>query len=100
MDVVLKDSDQQHDAEAQQHAGVLQQEEATVTEAVVTGVVVQHLGHLRWTGSGEFRYSGPTCTFFFLSLIKIIYIYHCFDSLMCNSVEHSSATRGKQRQQT
>lgn len=55
MDVVLKDGNQQHDAEAQQHAGVLQQEVATVTEAVVTGVVVQHLWHLwrRWTGSGE-----------------------------------------------
>lgn len=71
MDVVLKDGDQQHDAEAQQHAGVLQQEEATVTEAVVAGVVVQHLGHLRWTGSGEFGYSGPTCAFFF-------FFYKCF----------------------
>lgn len=56
LDVVLKDGDQQHDAEAQQDAGVLQQEEAAVTEAMVAGVVVQHLGHLRRprTGSGEF----------------------------------------------
>lgn len=61
LDVVLKDGDQQHDAEAQQDAGVLQQEEATVTEALVPGVVVQHLRHLQrpQTESGEFRYHGP-----------------------------------------
>uniref|UniRef100_A0A8C2WS07 Uncharacterized protein n=1 Tax=Cyclopterus lumpus TaxID=8103 RepID=A0A8C2WS07_CYCLU len=47
LDFVLKNGDQQHDAEAQQDAGVLQQEVAAVAEAVVPGVVVQHLGHLR-----------------------------------------------------
>lgn len=43
---MLKNGDQQHYAEAQQDAGVLQQEEAAVAEAVVAGVVMQHLGHL------------------------------------------------------
>lgn len=45
--MVFKYGDQQHDAEAQQDAGVLQQEEAAVAEAVVPGVVMQHLRHLK-----------------------------------------------------
>lgn len=42
---MLKNGDQQHDGEAQQDAGVLQQEEAAVAEAVVPCVVMQHLRH-------------------------------------------------------
>lgn len=59
LDVVLKDGDQQHDAEAQQDAGVLQQEEATVTEALVAGVVVQHLWHLQRPRTASGKFSGP-----------------------------------------
>lgn len=44
---MLEQSDEQHDAEAQQDAGVLQEEEAPVAEALVPGVVVQHLRHLQ-----------------------------------------------------
>lgn len=44
---MFKDGNEQHDAEAQQDAGVLQQEEAAVAEAVVAGVVVQHLRNLQ-----------------------------------------------------
>lgn len=53
LDSVLEQSDQQHDAEAQQDAGVLQQEEAAVAEAVVAGVVVQHLRHLEGAESSS-----------------------------------------------
>lgn len=49
LDVVFKDGDEQHDGEPQQDAGVLQQEEAAVAEALVARVVVQHLRHLRGT---------------------------------------------------
>lgn len=55
LDVVLKDGDEQHDGEAQQDARVLQHEEAAVAEAVLAGVVVQHLRHLP-TQTGR-RYS-------------------------------------------
>ncbi|TNN36619.1 hypothetical protein EYF80_053214 [Liparis tanakae] len=51
LDLVFKNGDEQHDAEAQQDAGVLQQEVAAVAKAVVPGVVVQHLGHLAGTTS-------------------------------------------------
>ena len=46
LDLVFKHGDEQHDSEAQQDASVLQQEEATVADAVFARVVVQHLWHL------------------------------------------------------
>lgn len=46
LDFVFKDCDEQHDAEAQQDACVLEQEEAAVAEAVVPSIVVEHLRDL------------------------------------------------------
>lgn len=46
LDVMLEDGDEQHDGEAQQDARVLQQEVASVANAVVASVVVKHLWHL------------------------------------------------------
>lgn len=46
LDFVFKDCDEQHDAEAQQDACVLEQEKAAVAEAVVPSIVVEHLRDL------------------------------------------------------
>ena len=46
LDLVFENGDEQHDGEAQQDAGVLKQEEATVADALLARVVVQHLRHL------------------------------------------------------
>lgn len=40
LDLVLEDGDEQHDAEAHEDAGVLEQEVAAVAEALVSSVVV------------------------------------------------------------